>query len=129
MPIPPGARQVRGNPNRIQLANGDIVTRARARTLGAQLEGFKSESHRSKHRDTQTQNNKYFQGWTKSEQGKEAVKQARAQARSEGRPYRPTELKTEMIAARNDRKNLSGERWRAFAQKYGITGFRDWTRY
>jgi hypothetical protein len=135
MPIPPGARQVPGNPNRVRLADGSIVTRARARTLGAQLEGFRNENQRRHSPDRRDANDKYFKAWAKTPAGKRAITQAKAQAKAEGRAYRPGELKTELIAARNDRphpggRNPSGGRlWQEFGQKYGLFGYRDYVRY
>lgn len=135
MPIPPGARQVPGNPNRVQLADGSIVTRARARTLGAQLEGFKNENQRRKNPERRDADSKYFNAWAKSTAGKRAIDQAKAQAKAEGRPFRRTELRTELIAARNDRPHpggaspAGGDLWRAFGQKYQIFGFVDYVKY
>jgi hypothetical protein len=135
MPIPPGARQVPGSPNRVQLADGSIVTRAKARTLGAQLEGFKNENQRRKNPDRREGDEKYFKAWLKSTAGKRAQAQAKAQAKAEGRAFRRTELRTELIAARNDRPHpggaspAGGDLWRAFGQKYQIFGYVDYVKY
>lgn len=135
MPIPPGARQVPGNPNRVRLADGTIVTRSRARTMGAQLEGFKNENQRRHDSFRRDADSKYFNAWVNTPAGKKAVAKAKALAKAEGRAYRKTELKTELIAARNARPHPGGsepgggEAWRNFGQKYGIFGFRDYVKY
>jgi hypothetical protein len=134
MPIPPGARQVPGSPNRVRLSDGVVVTRARARSMGAQLEGFRNENDRRHNPDRREGDTKYFNAWAKTNTGKQAVAQAKAEAKAGGRAYRKDELKTELIAARNDRphpgsNNPGGATWNAFAVKYGITGGSDFTRY
>lgn len=46
MPLPPDAHQVRGQKNLVRLADGQIVTRSTALTMGARLEGYQSEYER-----------------------------------------------------------------------------------
>jgi len=126
---------VPGNPNRVRLADGTIVTRARARTLGAQLEGFKNENQRRLNPFRRDADTRYFNAWAKSTAGKRAIEQAKAKAKEEGRSYRKTELRSELISARNDRPHPGGENptggeiWRAFGQKYQIFGFVDYVKY
>lgn len=134
MPIPPGARQVPGNPNRVQLADGSIVTRSMARSMGARLEGFSSEDQRRKMPERRESDAKYFRSWARSNQGKAAIAQAKTQAAAQGRKYRPEELRTELIAARNDRPHpksgkAGGAQWRAFRDKYDLAGFPDFVKY
>jgi hypothetical protein len=134
MPIPPGARQIPGNPNRVRLADGTVVTRSRARTLGAQMEGYASENQRRKNPERRTADTKYFNAWARSPAGKHAVKIAQAQAKAEGRAYRKSELQTQLIAARNDRPHPStgsggGQIWRDFGTRYQIFGHRDYVKY
>lgn len=126
MPIPPGASQVPGNKNRIRLADGSIVTRSRARTLGARMEGFRSESDRRNNPRQRINNERYFEAWSRSRQGQRIIAEARTRARAEGRRYRPDQLRQELLAARNKRY---GSDWQTFARKYGLTGDRDFTRY
>jgi hypothetical protein len=126
MPIPPGARQVPGNKNRIQLANGDVVTRAHARTLGARFEGFRNENDRRHSTAQREANDKYFQSWSRSNQGQRIIREAQQRARAEGRRYRPDQLRQELLAARNQRY---GSSWQSFARDYGLSGERDFTRY
>lgn len=120
MPIPRGARQVSGQPNRVRLASGEVVTRATARTLGAREMGYKNERDRSKHGKG---DDAYFSAWTRTEQGKHALEVARARARAEGIPFRPTDLKAELIAARNARpssKRPAREPWLRFMELYDM---------
>jgi hypothetical protein len=46
MPLPPGARGVSGQPNRVRLADGRIVTRSTALSIQARAEGYSSEYER-----------------------------------------------------------------------------------
>lgn len=118
MPIPRGARQVPGSPNRVELRNGSVVTRATARTLGAKEMGYKNERDRSKHGKG---DDKYFANWVKTDQGKRAVEKAKARASAEGIKYRPGDLKTQLIAARNarpNRKTPAGSAWLSFMSEY-----------
>lgn len=103
MPIPIGARQVPGNPNRVQLASGDIVTRAKARTLGAQELGFKSARGYTKEISQKDAN--YYKAFLNTTQGRAAMQKAKQEG------LKPNEFKTLVIAARNGRAHpKSGKR-------------------
>lgn len=118
MPIPRGARQVPGNPNRVELSDGRVVTRSSARTLGAQEMGYKNERERGR---LGKGDDKYFNSWVKTDQGRRAVETAKARARAEGVPYRTGDLKMQLIGARNsrpNRRNPAGPAWIAFMAEY-----------
>jgi hypothetical protein len=122
MPIPRGARQVAGSPNRVELRDGRVVTRATARTLGAQEMGYKNERDRSKHGKG---DDKYYNSWIKQDQGKRATQIAKDRARAEGIPFRTGDLKSQLIAARNSRPNRktpAGPAWIAFMDAYDFVG-------
>jgi hypothetical protein len=122
MPIPRGAKQVPGSPNRVQLVNGDIVTRSTARTLGAQDMGYKNERERGR---LGKGDDKYFARWVNTDQGHRAVEKAKARAQAEGIPYRTGDLKMQLIAARNSRPNRKsgpGPAWVAFMSEYDFEG-------
>lgn len=94
MPIPWDAHYVRGNSNRVQLASGEVVTRAYARTLGAQAMGYRNEHD---YRGNSTKDGNYLNAFFRTEQGE----RARERARELGWSNR--ELEQRMIAARNGR--------------------------
>lgn len=122
MPIPRGARQVPGSPNRVLLADGNTVTRATARTLGAREMGYKNERERSKFGKG---DDKYYNAWIKTDQGKRATDIAKTRAQAEGIPFRPGDLKSELIAARNSRPNRTspaGPAWIDFMESYDFEG-------
>jgi hypothetical protein len=122
MPIPRGARQVPHSPNRVELRNGQTVTRATARTLGAQEMGYRNERDRSKHGKV---DDKYYNAWIKTDQGKRATTIAKDRARAEGIPFRPGDLKSQLIAARNsrpNRKSAAGPAWVSFMTAYDFVG-------
>jgi hypothetical protein len=128
MPIPRGARQVPGSPNRVELASGEVVTRATARTLGAREMGYRNERERSKFGKG---DDAYFKSWVRTEQGQRAIARAKELARADGVPYRPGDLKSELIAARNARPHGSGrvpgtpgkpagDAWLRFMERYDM---------
>lgn len=122
MPIPQGARQVPGNPNRVELSDGRIVTRSTARTLGAQEMGYKNERDRSKYGKG---DDKFFGAWVRTDQGKRALDTAKARARTAGTPFRVNDLKIQLIAARNSRPNRktpAGRAWIQFMSDYDFEG-------
>lgn len=127
MPIPVGAHQVPGNPNRVRLASGEIVTRYRALNLGAQQRGY--ESHRSYTNDQRERDNpnaKFVSGWLKSDQGKAALRRERALAKQEGRRFSRSEFGQRVIAARNERPTVAnpqgGAAFQDFASRYDLSG-------
>lgn len=134
MPIPSGARQVPGSPNRIQLSSGEIVTRARARTLGAQEVGYRSEyDYRRSGRASGDAN--WFKAFLNSPQGQHAASQARSQGKS------MTDLRQEAIRARNDSPSKSGkgkamgtpgrpagQSWYEFMEEYDLYDYEDFIR-
>lgn len=81
MPIPSDARQVPGNKNRVILGSGDVVTRARALTLGAQERGYSSHNaYRNATRTDRARNaglDKMYRTWRGTEQGQHARRVAR----------------------------------------------------
>lgn len=107
MPIPKGAHQVRGNPNRVRLASGETVTRATALSMGARDMGYRS--HRQ-YRGHSKGDSKYFDRWKDTSHGREVIAKERALAQAEGRKYSESELKQRLIAARNARPH--GDRYR-----------------
>lgn len=118
MPIPRGARQIPGNPNRVELRDGSIVTRSTARTLGARDMGYRSERDRSKNSG---RDDKYYNSWIKTNQGKRATQIAKDRALVEGIPFRPGDLKIQLIGARNsrpNRKSPAGPAWVQFMNDY-----------
>lgn len=131
MPIPLGARQVPREPNRIRLASGEVVTRARALTLGAQYMGYKSHADYRKRAGSDAL---YLKSWLKSEQGKLAERREKALAKSRGLPYNRAQLQARLIAARNARGNPEkgkphGAAYVAFNNRYGFTGTKDYANY
>jgi hypothetical protein len=118
MPIPRGARQVPGSPNRVELSDGRVVTRSTARTLGAQDMGYKNERERGR---LGKGDDKYFARWVGTDQGKRAVEKAQARARADGIAYKPGDLKIQLIGARNSAptsKKGPGPKWLAFMAEY-----------
>lgn len=127
MPIPPGARQVPGQPNRVELSDGSVVTRASALTMGARFMGYRS--HRE-YRKNAAGDKKYVDAWLRTSQGQQAVQREREIARSEGRRYNKAQLSQRLIAARNarphPRTNPAGRQpYIDFMTRYGIVGHRD----
>lgn len=95
MPIPIGAHQVPGSPNRVQLASGDVVTRATARTMGAQEIGYKNARAYTKAESAKDE--KYYKAFVNSPQGVEALRKAKENN------VKPAEFKMMLLAARNGR--------------------------
>jgi len=119
MPIPIGAHSVRGQPNRVTLSSGDVVTRARALTLGAQERGY--QSHYAYRPHSQGDKN-YVNAYLRSQQGKEI----RAQAKENG--INRADLAQQIIAARNARpssKRTGGAAFYAFIEQYDLTDDRE----
>lgn len=108
MPMPTGAHQVPGNPNRVTLSNGDVVTRYRARRLGAQQLGFRNE--RAYTRKESAGDDKYYRRWSESPNGRAIIEKEKAFAAREGRKYSEAEMKQRLISARNARPH--GDRFR-----------------
>lgn len=108
MPIPTGARQVPGMPNRVALETGEVVTRYRARTLGAQQLGFSNA--RGYNVRESAGDKRYFSQWARSPNGREIIAKERARAAAEHRPYSESDMKQRLIAARNARPH--GDRFR-----------------
>jgi hypothetical protein len=107
MPIPPDARQVRGEPNRIQLSDGRIVTRAAALSEGARYMGYRSHFDYRKNvgRDTN-----YTRSFINSAQGREALAREKQIAASEGRRFNMSQFQSRIVAARNSAHSARGNR-------------------
>lgn len=127
MPIPIGARQVSGQPNRVQLPSGETITRARALSMGAREAGFRSHyDYRDYHRKHGEGDEKFFRSWLRSDQGQ----QAREQARERGLSAR--ELKQQLINARNSRPHgdrSGGPAYHDFMDEYDMYDQEDWLDY
>lgn len=109
MPIPAGARQVPGMPNRVTLPSGETVTRARALTLGAKEMGYRSNlQYRREHASA---DNKYFKSWSDTPQGRDIIAKEKTRAHAAGQRYSESELRQRLIAARNARPH--GARYRS----------------
>jgi hypothetical protein len=137
MPIPTGARQVPGSPNRVRLGNGEVVTRARALTMGAQDMGYRSNLQ---YRGRSRGDKKYYDSWVRTSQGQAALQRERQIARSEGRKFKETELKQRLIAARNQRptsrgrlpgspSSPAGPAYQSFMDRYDMEDREDWVDY
>lgn len=127
MPIPPDARQVPGQKNRVELASGEIVTRATALTMGAQYMGYKSHRDYTKHSSGDA---KYVQSWLRTEQGREAVQKEKELAKQEGRNYNQARLAARLIGARNTRPNsrtgrTAGAAFLDFMEMYDLDDYGD----
>lgn len=126
MPIPTGASQVPGEPNRVRLSSGEVVTRARALNEGAQERGYRN--HREYTRDQKERGNPdraYTDAWLRSRQGQEAIRKEKELARAEGRRYSRTRLEQRLIAARNARPHPAsgkpaGGAFLAFIERYSL---------
>jgi hypothetical protein len=119
MPIPIGAHTVRGNPNRVELSSGEVVTRARALTLGAQERGY--QSHYAYRPNSQRDKN-YVNAFLRSEQGKEIRKTAKSNGMNRA------DLAQQIIAARNSRpssKRGGGAAFYDFIEAYDLTDDRE----
>jgi hypothetical protein len=100
MPIPKGAHQAPGEPNRIILPSGDRVTRYRALNIGAREMGYAShhEYRKPQRGGSHTaRDQKYYDNWLGTDAGQHARETARAMGVTN------TELKRDLIAARNSR--------------------------
>ena len=119
MPIPYDAHYVAGNSNRVRLASGDIVTRAYARTLGAQAMGYRNEHD---YRGHASGDKNYLNAFFRTEQGQRVLENNREMGRSR------KELEQRMIAARNDRPHPNsgkggGEADYSFMEDYDFEGY------
>ncbi len=127
MPIPPDARQVPGQKNRVELSDGSIVTRATALTIGAQYMGYKSHRDYTKHVSGDA---KYVAAWLRTTQGQEAVQKEKAMARAEGRNYSQARVAMRLIGARNTRPNsrtgrAAGSAYLDFMEVYDFDDYGD----
>jgi hypothetical protein len=71
---------------------------------------------------------KYFQAWIRTSQGQRAFDTLRTRNPS----AKPSDLKQELIAARNarpSRKRRGGAAYTNFMSNYGMTDDRDWVEY
>lgn len=127
MPIPIGARQVPGSPNRVTLPSGDTVTRARALTLGAQQSGFRNHNdYRTYYRSHGSGDEKFFRSWLRTEQGQESLSTAKDNGLSQ------RELKQQLINARNSRphgRRPAGQAYLDFMDDYDLHDAEDWIDY
>jgi hypothetical protein len=125
MPIPIGAKTVRGQPNRVQLDDGTIVTRARALSMGAQHMGYRSNYD---YRKNASGDKKYFDAWMRSGQGRYALSQAKE------RGLTRVQLQQQLIAARNARPHPgsgtpAGSAYIEFQEDYDLIDVDDWVDY
>ena len=127
MPIPIGARQAPGEPNRVILKDGETVTRAHALTLGAQEAGFKSHyAYRAYFQEHGAGDKKYFNAWLNTEQGQRAKQMAK------DRGISTRELQQQLINARNSRPHAGrggGEAYTEFMDEYDMYDQEDWIDY
>jgi hypothetical protein len=126
MPIPVGAHQVRGNPLRVQLSDGRQVSRASALTQGARDMGYKSHYE---YRKNSEGDKKYFSAWAQTSQGRNAIANGKARGLSK------SEVKLQLIAARNDRPHPGsgkggGQAYQGFMVDYDMMDDGDdWVDY
>lgn len=125
MPIPHGAHYVPGQPNRVTLASGETVTRSRARSLGAQELGFRSEYNYRKSGQA-GKDDKYVRAMLRGETGQHIAQKAREQGKS------PAEVRQELLAARNARPHggrAGGQAYYDFMEEYDLYDQEDWLDY
>lgn len=131
MPIPIGARQVPGSPNRVELPSGEIVTRATALSMGAREAGFRSHhEYRGYYREHGIGDQRYFNAWLRTEQGQQAQEIARERGLSK------RELRQQLINARNARPHAGGrnperggQAYYDFMEDYDLYDQEDWIDY
>jgi hypothetical protein len=119
MPIPRGAHQVRGFPNRVRLSNGETVTRASALTMGAREMGYRSHNA---YRGHATGDGKQFNSWLNTEQGQQALETAKENGLTKN------DLKSQFIGARNGRPhpgsgNPGNSSYHAFMEEYDMEDY------
>lgn len=125
MPIPRGAHQVHGEPNRVRLESGETVTRSHARSLGARELGFRSEYEYRKSGQA-GKDDKYFRAMMRSEQGRQITEIAKEQGKS------ITEVRQQLLAARNARPRRGqpgGNAYYDFVEDYDLTDYDEWMDY
>lgn len=125
MPIPRGAHQVHGEPNRVRLASGEIVTRSHARSLGARELGFKSE-YAYRNSGQASKDDKYVRAMLRSEQGRHVLDIAKQQGKS------VSEVRQQLLAARNAQPHHGrpgGEAYYAFMDEYELYDYDEWMDY
>lgn len=126
MPIPRGARQIQGSPNRVRLSNGETVTRATALTMGARQMGYPSHNA---YRGHAAGNSKQFNSWLNTEQGQHALNAAKANGLTKN------DLKSEFIGARNGRPHprsgkTGNDAYHQFVEDYDMGDYEaDWLDY
>jgi hypothetical protein len=131
MPIPLDAKQVVGQPNRIELATGDVVTRHQALNLGASFMGYRNHAD---YRDHTKADDKYVEAWLRTRQGQEALKQEKTLTKNEGGRFNNAKFKQRVIAMRNGRPHPKkgkgpGSAYVDFMTRYGFSGGADFVRY
>jgi len=134
MPIHPDYRQVSGNKNRYyNVHTGEQVTRYRARSLGAQRMGYRSQSELSREHRAHPRyaefDGKYYDSFKQSNRGERAIANAKALARREGRPFNEARFKAEVIAARNARPRRGqpgGPAYTDFIERYDMDPGESW---
>jgi hypothetical protein len=117
MPIPKGARY---EGSRVRLSDGSLVSERQARNAGARAMGYANENDRAKHGKG---DDKFFNAWVKTEQGKHALMVAKNRAQAEGTRFKKGDVKMDLIAARNARPNdTRGGRsaWVDFFENYDM---------
>jgi hypothetical protein len=119
MPIPWDAHYVPGNPNRVQLSGGNIVTRAYARTLGAQAMGYRNEHD---YRGHATKDGNYLRAFFNTEQGQRVLETNRERGGTR------KELEQRMISARNGRPrpskgNPGNQAYHSFMEDYDFEDY------
>lgn len=125
MPIPRGAHQIRGAPNRVRLASGEVVTRARALSMGAQGMGYRS--HHA-YRSHASGDEKYFRAFMNTPEGQAAL----ASAQNRNPNFTASDLKQQLIAARNARPhggNSGGTAYYDFMEEYDYADYEDFDPY
>lgn len=131
MPIPLNAHQVSGQPNRVRLDDGSVVTRHQALNLGAQYMGYKNHID---YRSHATGDAKYVEAWLRTPQGRAALAQERQQARTTGNRFNRAQMTQRIIAFRNGRPHPRSQQPASqahvdFLSRYGFTTGRDYVRY
>jgi hypothetical protein len=114
------------HPLLVKLADGPVVLRSTALTLGAKEMGY--PSHYT-YRKNAAGDKKYFEAWARTSQGRQAIVNGRA------RGMKVTEVKMQLIGARNDRPHPGsgkggGQRYTNFMADYDMADDgEDWVDY
>jgi hypothetical protein len=122
MPIPYGAHQVPGQPNRIRLADGSIVGRGKALNMGAKEQGYRG------HKEYRAKRNPaadaaHYDAWKRGRQGREAIAKEKERAAQAGEKYNDAAMRQRFLAARNARptkRRPAGQPFLDFVQDYGL---------